>query len=175
MNLLSSDIANITGGKLFGPNDIFVNEVITDSRQFSNSEGKIFFAISGKNHDGHLFINTLYRNGLRVFCVERLIDEHILNTGAAFILVKDSVTALQNLAAYIRKSFRSPVIAITGSAGKTIVKEWLSEILGQTTPVIRSPKSYNSQIGVPLSVLKLEEKYKLGIFEAGISMLLTRR
>ncbi len=68
-----------------------------------------------------------------------------------------------------RNAFKSPVIAVTGSAGKTIVKEWLADILGQTTPVIRSPKSYNSQIGVPLSVLKLDEKYKLGIFEAGIS------
>jgi len=170
MNLLSSDIAKITGGKLYGPNDIPVNEVITDSRQLSNSEGKVFFAISGKNHDGHLFISTLYRNGIRVFCIEKLLDEHIMHAGAAFIIVKNSVAALQLLAAYIRKSFKSPVIAITGSAGKTIVKEWLSEILGQTTPVIRSPKSYNSQIGVPLSVLKLEEKYKLGIFEAGISM-----
>ena len=71
---------------------------------------------------------------------------------------------------YRRKLFRSPVIAVTGSAGKTIVKEWLADILGQTIPVIRSPKSYNSQIGVPLSVLKLDENIKLGIFEAGISM-----
>ena len=74
------------------------------------------------------------------------------------------------MASYQRKSFRSPVIAVTGSAGKTIVKEWLADILGLTTPVIRSPKSYNSQIGVPLSILKLDDKYKLGIFEAGISM-----
>jgi alanine racemase len=170
MNLLSSDIERITGGKLFGPKDINVTEVITDSRQLSNSEGKIFFAINGKNHDGHLFINALYRKGIRAFCVEKLLDEHITYSGAAFILIRNSVTALQLLAAYVRKSFRSPVIAITGSAGKTIVKEWLSDILGQTTPVIRSPKSYNSQIGVPLSVLKLEEKYKLGIFEAGISL-----
>ena len=80
------------------------------------------------------------------------------------------VNALQKLAAYYRKSFKSPVIAITGSAGKTVVKEWLADILGLTTPVIRSPKSYNSQIGVPLSILKLDNKYKLGIFEAGISL-----
>jgi Alr-MurF fusion protein len=170
MHLLSSDIERITGGKLFGPKDIIVTEVITDSRQLSNSEGKIFFAINGKNHDGHIFINALFGKGIRVFCVEKLPDEFITYSGAAFILSKNSVTALQQLAAYIRKSFSSPVIAITGSAGKTIVKEWLSDILGQTTPVIRSPKSYNSQIGVPLSVLKLEEKYKLGIFEAGISL-----
>ena len=74
------------------------------------------------------------------------------------------------LASYKRKSFKSPVIAVTGSAGKTVVKEWLADILGLTTSVIRSPKSYNSQIGVPLSVLKLDDKYKLGIFEAGISL-----
>jgi Alr-MurF fusion protein len=170
VNILSSDIALITGGKLFGPKDIHIAEVITDSRQLSNSEGKIFFAISGKNHDGHHYINILYRNGIRVFCVEKLPDEHPMYSEAAFILVKNSVKALQSLAAHVRRSFKSPVIAVTGSAGKTVVKEWLSDILGQTTPLIRSPKSYNSQIGVPLSVLKLEEKYKLGIFEAGISM-----
>jgi alanine racemase len=170
VNFSSADIANITGGKLFGPKDIHIAEVITDSRQLSNSEGKIFFAISGKNHDGHLFTDILYRSGIRVFCVEKLPDEHLVYSEAAFILVKNSVKALQKLAAHVRKSFKSPVIAVTGSAGKTIVKEWLSDILGQTSSVIRSPKSYNSQIGVPLSVLKLEEKYNLGIFEAGISM-----
>ena len=73
------------------------------------------------------------------------------------------------LASFRRKSFNSPVIAVTGSAGKTVVKEWLADILGLTTSVIRSPKSYNSQIGVPLSILRLDERYKLGIFEAGIS------
>ena len=90
--------------------------------------------------------------------------------GAAFILTTNTVDALQLLAAHIRSSFLSPVIAVTGSAGKTVVKEWLADILGLTTSVIRSPKSYNSQIGVPLSIVKLDEKYKLGIFEAGISM-----
>ena len=88
---------------------------------------------------------------------------------ASFILVKNTVQALQLLAAYKRKAFKSSVIAVTGSAGKTVVKEWLAEIIGQGSPVVRSPKSYNSQIGVPLSVWKLEDKYKYGIFEAGIS------
>ncbi len=77
---------------------------------------------------------------------------------------------LQLLASHVRRSFKSPVIAVTGSAGKTVVKEWLADVLGLSVPVVRSPKSYNSQIGVPLSVLKLDEKYKLGIFEAGISL-----
>ena len=89
--------------------------------------------------------------------------------GAVFIVTENTVKALQLLAAEVRKSFKSPVMAVTGSAGKTIVKEWLADILGLTVPVIRSPRSYNSQIGVPLSVLKLDDKYKLGIFEAGIS------
>jgi len=89
---------------------------------------------------------------------------------AAFIVTVNTIEALQLLASFQKKSFHSPVIAITGSAGKTVVKEWLADILGLTTSVIRSPKSYNSQIGVPLSVLKLEDKYKLGIFEAGISL-----
>ena len=109
------------------------------------------------------------KKGIRIFVVEELPAEQEKYDDAAFILTKNSVEALQLMASFKRKAFKSPVIAVTGSAGKTIVKEWLADILGLTTPVIRSPKSYNSQIGVPLSVWKLDDKYKLGIFEAGIS------
>ncbi len=170
MKITSSDIALITTGRLTGPSDIVVNEIITDSRQLSYSEGQLFIAIRGKNHDGHLFIENLYNSGIRAFIVEKLPDNPAKFSDAAFILTDNSVNALQLIAAWKRKSFRHPVIAVTGSAGKTVVKEWLADILGITTPVIRSPKSYNSQIGVPLSVWKLGDKYKLGIFEAGISM-----
>jgi len=166
----SSDIAKIIKGRLIGPADLLVTEIVTDSRQLSYTEGIVFIAISGKNHDGHLFIDNLFRKGIRIFIVERLPDEPERYTGAAFIITKNTVDALQSLASYKRKAFKSPVIAVTGSAGKTVVKEWLADILGLSTSVVRSPKSFNSQIGVPLSVWKLDEKYKLGIFEAGISL-----
>ncbi|MBK7628553.1 MAG: bifunctional UDP-N-acetylmuramoyl-tripeptide:D-alanyl-D-alanine ligase/alanine racemase [Bacteroidales bacterium] len=170
MKILSADIASITKGKLLGPGDLIANEIVTDSRQLSFTTGQIFAAIKGKNHDGHIYIGNLYRKGVRVFIVESPPDEIKDYSEAAFILTGSTVEALQLIASFIRDKFKSPVIAVTGSAGKTIVKEWLADILGLTTPVIRSPKSYNSQIGVPLSVLKLDEKYKLGIFEAGISL-----
>lgn len=170
MKIISSDIAYIINGKLIGPADLQVTDIVTDSRQLSYSEGLVFFAIGGKNHDGHLYIDNLYQKGIRLFVVQRLPEESGRYIGAAFIIVKNTVDALQKLASYKRKDFKSPVIAVTGSAGKTIVKEWLADILGQSISVVRSPKSYNSQIGVPLSVWKLDEKYKLGIFEAGISL-----
>ena len=169
MKIRSSDIAEIINGKLIGPSNLPVNDIITDSRQLTFNEGLVFIAISGKNHDGHIFIDNLYQKGIRIFIVEKVPAKPEEFDGAAFIQTSDSVEALQLLASYKRKAFKSPVIAVTGSAGKTVVKEWLSDILGLTTSVIRSPKSYNSQIGVPLSVWRLDEKYKLGIFEAGIS------
>lgn len=164
------EIAKIMRGRLIGPPDLLVSEIITDSRQLSYSEGQIFFAIHGRNHDGHLFIDNLFQKGVRIFVVQKIPDTHERYSGAAFIVIKDTVDALQLLAKYKRKAFKSTVIAVTGSAGKTVVKEWLADILGLTLPVVRSPKSYNSQIGVPLSVWKLDDKYQLGIFEAGISM-----
>ncbi|MDO9581437.1 MAG: Mur ligase family protein, partial [Bacteroidales bacterium] len=170
MKISSSDIARITHGKLIGPPDLEAEDIITDSRQLSYSVGLIFIAINGENHDGHQFIEILFQKGIRIFVVEKLPGDNAILTGAAYILVNDSVEALQLLASFKRNTFKSPVIAVTGSAGKTVVKEWLADILGLTTPVIRSPKSYNSQIGVPLSVWKLDDKYKLGIFEAGISL-----
>src|SRR5512133_1702027 len=129
MNMLSSDLAAITGGKLYGPRDLHVNDVITDSRVSAYSEGLVFFAIHGKNHDGHQFIINLYEKGIRVFVVERLMPEIKGFSDAAFIVTADSVKALQLLASHVRREFVSPVIAITGSTGKTIVKEWLADIL----------------------------------------------
>lgn len=170
MNINSSELARITGGKLYGPGHYIVNEVVTDSRQSAWSEGLVFFAIHGKNHDGHQFVLNLYEKGVRVFVVEKLLQEIKSYPDASFILVADSVVALQKIAAHHRKAFTSTVIAVTGSTGKTIVKEWLADIMGQVLPVVRSPKSFNSQIGVPLSVLKLNDKFRMAVFEAGISM-----
>jgi alanine racemase len=169
LKLTSSDIASIVNGKLSGPGDLINTDVATDTRQLSFTEGIVFFALKGKNHDGHIFIKNLYQKGIRTFVVEKLPEDPESYPGAAFIVTSDTIDALQLLALHQRLLFKSPVIAITGSAGKTIVKEWLADIIGLTTPVIRSPKSYNSQIGVPLSIMKLDAKYKLGIFEAGIS------
>jgi alanine racemase len=169
LKLVSSDIAGIVNGRLTGPADLPVTDIVTDSRQLSYSEGLLFFAISGEHHDGHSFIGSLYHNGIRIFVVEKVPGNPADYGDACFIEVRNTVEALQMLAAFRRKEFRSIVIAVTGSTGKTIVKEWLADILGHTAPVIRSPKSYNSQIGVPLSVWKLDNRYSYGVFEAGIS------
>lgn len=165
-----SDIAKIVNGSLSGKQDLVIFDLVTDSRQMTFPEGMTFFAIRGKNHDGHHFIGNLYQKGIRAFIVEALPADMARYSDAAFVLTNNTISALQLLAAYKRENFKSPVIAVTGSAGKTVVKEWLADILGLSVPVIRSPKSYNSQVGVPLSVWKLDEKYKLGIFEAGISL-----
>lgn len=170
MTFTSSDIARITKGTLIGSPELIVSELITDSRQVSFAENAAFFAIKGNNHDGHKYIESLYRKGVRVFIVEMLPESQSLFSDAAFIHTANAINALQLLAASKRSSFKAEVIAVTGSTGKTIVKEWLADIIGRVFPVVRSPKSYNSQIGVPLSVWKLEEKYKYGIFEAGISL-----
>jgi Alr-MurF fusion protein len=168
-NLLSSDVAEIVGGRLVGPGDLPVYDIVTDSRQVIYSEGLIFFALSGKNHNGHKYIQVLYNNGVRVFVTETDLSEYSVYPEAAFIITSSSVGALQALATWRRKSVATCVIAVTGSTGKTIVKEWLADLAGRYAPVVRSPKSYNSQIGVPLSVWKLNDKYRYGIFEAGIS------
>jgi alanine racemase len=170
VNILSVHLAEITKGKLHGDPGIEVGELLFDSRQFSYNEGMAFFAITGINHDGHAFINKLFRKGIRVFVVQKLPPDIEAYNGAAFILVTNTIEALQLLAAYRRELFKGTVIAVTGSAGKTIVKEWLSDIISLTQPVIRSPKSYNSQIGVPLSIWKLDNKFKTAVIEAGISL-----
>ncbi|MFH0842330.1 MAG: bifunctional UDP-N-acetylmuramoyl-tripeptide:D-alanyl-D-alanine ligase/alanine racemase [Bacteroidota bacterium] len=170
MKYTASEIAKVVNGNLELNPGLEVTDVLTDSRRTGITEGLAFFALRGINHDGHQFISSLYIKGVRVFVVERLPGDMSSYLDASFIQTGNTLEALQLLAAHHRKSFTSKVIAVTGSAGKTIVKEWLSDVLGLSAPVIRSPKSYNSQIGVPLSVLRLDNKYTLGIFEAGISM-----
>jgi alanine racemase len=151
---------------------------LTDSRQPLDPEqagNTVFFAIQGEHHDGHDFIGELYRKGVRQFVVERASltparrDEFAAYADAQFTEVDSSLLSLQNRAASHRHQFRIPVVGITGSNGKTIVKEWLAQLLGDQFVIARSPKSYNSQLGVPLSVHELDEQHTLGIFEAGIS------
>ncbi|MGF7214113.1 alanine racemase [Spirosoma lacussanchae] len=149
---------------------------LTDSRQRAGAADEaVFFAIRGSHHDGHDYIHDLYQTGVRQFVVERGAltpdrqAELINYPDAEFIEVDSSLHLLQKLAAEHRRQFRIPVIGITGSNGKTIVKEWLAQLLVDEYVIARSPKSYNSQLGVPLSVHELSERHTLGIFEAGIS------
>lgn len=149
---------------------------LTDSRQaIGNPDQAVFFALRGEHHDGHTFIGELYRKGVRQFVIERAAltpdrrAELAAYSDARFFEVDSSLQTLQQLAAKHRRQFSLPVIGITGSNGKTIVKEWLAQLLAGDYFIAKSPKSYNSQIGVPLSVHQLTERHTLGIFEAGIS------
>lgn len=145
-----------------------VARLLTDSRSLSFPEETIFFAIKTKHGDGHKYIKELYQRGVHNFVINNLNGLEELKK-ANFIIVDDSLKALQSLAAHHRSLFDIPVIGITGSDGKTIVKEWLYQLTAGNYTVTRSPRSYNSQIGVPLSVWKLSNDSTLGIFEAGIS------
>ena len=127
----------------------------------------MFFAISGPNNDGHTYINELIDKGVRHFVVTHI--PQTVSGKANFLVVENTLDALQKFAAYYRSLFDFPIIGITGSNGKTIIKEWLNFLLSPDYNIIRSPKSYNSQVGVPLSILGINEKHNLGIFEAGIS------
>ena len=149
--------------------------LLNDSRQLSSPQRSIFFAIKGLHHDGHQFLDDLYRKGIREFVVERdvltptLVRELGRMKEAKIWQVENSILAMQEVAKRHREQFSFPVIAITGSNGKTVVKEWLSQLLSNRYKVVKSPKSYNSQIGVPLSVWQMNETHNLGIFEVGVS------
>lgn len=149
--------------------DCAIQYLISDSRKVSFMSSALFFAIKGPRNDGHKYISELYANGVRNFIVEQQIDCKNLQDANVF-LVDKSVVALQQIATYQRHDFAEiPVVAITGSNAKTIIKEWLSQMLAPEHAVVKNPKSYNSQIGVPLSVWQICEKHTFGIFEAGIS------
>ena len=128
----------------------------------------MFFALYGPRRDGHAFIPDLYLRGVRNFIIYQPLDLKDY-PDANFILVKDSLHALQTLAAFHRQQFDLPVLGITGSNGKTIVKEWLNQLLEDRFQIVRSPRSYNSQIGVPLSLWQIRENHELALIEAGIS------
>jgi len=163
------NIVSIIKANWVGQNDVAVIDTISiDSRSLQNGENTLFFAISGPNHDGHLYIEELISKGVKHFVVTH-IPENVLGK-ANFLVVENTLEALQKFASYYRSLFEFPIIGITGSNGKTIIKEWLNFLLSPDFNIIRSPKSYNSQVGVPLSILGINEKHNLGIFEAGISM-----
>jgi UDP-N-acetylmuramyl pentapeptide synthase len=161
-------------GQIISPAGSFNNEaviehLVIDSRKVYFPETSLFFALKGIQQDGHRYINDLYKKGIRYFVVSENMDT-VLYPSALFIKVADTLAALQKLAAFHRKHFNYPVIGITGSNGKTIVKEWLFQLLNIEFDIVRSPKSYNSQVGVPLSVWQMNDTYDLAIFEAGISL-----
>jgi alanine racemase len=164
-----SKIGEITGKALIKSNDI-IRLLLTDSRRLISPSDTIFFALEGENHNGHDYIKELYAKGVRSFVVSETFKLPDELSDANYIRAADTLSALQHLTQYHRKSFQNQVIAITGSNGKTIVKEWLFHCLSVDKNITRSPKSYNSQIGVPLSVWLLEQDNDIGIIEAGISM-----
>jgi len=149
--------------------DMPVEQLLIDSRTLAEPNGVMFIALKTTNNDGHRFINELHEKGVRIFLVNTDFEESNKYKEAVFIKVKDTLTALQQLASSHRKQFNIPVIAITGSNGKTIVKEWLYQLLSPDKQIVKSPLSYNSQVGVPLSVWQMGSRHELGIFEAGIS------
>ncbi len=143
-------------------------QLLTDSRRLIFPETTLFFAIVTERRDAHEFIIELYERGIRSFVVRKDFDDSLF-INANFIFVDDTLNALQKTAAYHRLQFSYPLIAITGSNGKTIVKEWLYQLLSSDYNIVRSPRSYNSQIGVPLSIWQMNDSYNLAIIEAGIS------
>ena len=167
MNYKLSEIAAVVGGKFTGC-DAEVRSVVTDSRSLSCELGccPMFVAMRGANHDSHGFVAQMSARGVRAFLVERDVE---CPADCGFVRVDNAIDALQRLAAHYRAQFRGTVVGITGSNGKTVIKEWIAEELPAGMKYYRSPKSYNSQLGVPLSVLMLEGDEELAIFEAGIS------
>lgn len=163
-----SQVSEIVGGQLIGNvTDRKIGDLLIDSRQLVAADQALFFALVSARNDGHKYIKSLYEKGVRAFVVNRCPDETFAE--ATFIVVDDTLKALQSLAAYHRQQFGIPVVGITGSNGKTIVKEWLAQLFSPDYSIVRSPKSYNSQVGVPLSVWQMNGQNQFAIFEAGIS------
>ncbi len=163
-------VTTLIGARRYGSREAQIRWLLTDSRSLCFPEETLFFALKTKRNDGHRYIDDLYRRGVRNFVVEDVpvkADERYPQTN--FLKVVDTLAALQRLAERHRDEFDIPIVGITGSNGKTMVKEWLYQLLLPSRHVVRSPKSYNSQIGVPLSVWLLNEESRVGLFEAGIS------
>lgn len=167
MNYTTGDIAYLMDASLNGASDYYITHISIDSRSLITPVARtIFIALEGNIVDGHDYVKAAYDKGVRVFLVHKKIS---LPIDAITIEVDSTLSALQHWAIKHRDKFDIPIIAITGSNGKTITKEWLSKLLSKHYKVIKSPKSYNSQIGVPLSILRLDDTHEIGIFEAGIS------
>lgn len=164
-------ITTLIGAHRYGSREAQIGWILTDSRSLCFPEETLFFALKTERNDGARYIDDLYHRGVRCFVVTALPENYETRyPDANFLKTADTLIALQRLAERHRDSFDIPVVGITGSNGKTIVKEWLYQLLSNDMVVTRSPKSYNSQVGVPLSVWLLHEQSQVGLFEAGISM-----
>ncbi len=171
MNYSIREILEIIGAKPLNDSlfESDIHHIIFDSRRVDFPKRSIFFAFKSSRNDGHQFIANLYDKGVRNFVISSKSITLKNFPEANFLFVKNTLQALHNLAKYHRQQFHLPVIGITGSNGKTIIKEWLFQLLNNDYNIVRSPRSFNSQIGVPISVLQIEAEHNLGIFEAGIS------
>jgi len=170
MNYTLREISKICGAEITGSDRRKISRISIDSRTLYQTGEVLFIAIRGERHDGHRYIPELIQRGIHSFMVQELpVIEEIGDSPSSFLLVKDPLQALQKLAAHHRSIHEAMVIGVTGSNGKTIVKEWIHQVLSPGKKIVRSPKSYNSQVGVPLSVLLLETETETAIFEAGIS------
>ena len=165
MNYTLSEIARICGGTFTGENQR-VTEVVTDSRSCGMPAAPLFVAMCGARHDSHDFVDGMYARGVRAFLVERPLDER---DGAGYVVVGNAIDALQRLAADWRRRFGGTVVGITGSNGKTVVKEWIAQTAPDGVKLFRSPRSYNSQLGAALSLLMIEGDERFALIEAGIS------
>lgn len=166
-----SEIAVLIDAQLISsnPDSIEIVDILIDSRRLISPQSTMFFALKSQKNDGHRYIAELYQKGIREFVVSSYQDNFKELEGASFFVVENTLTALQRLANGHRTKFEIPVIGITGSNGKTVIKEWLYQLLNTDRQIVRSPKSYNSQIGVPLSIWQMNSNHDLAIFEAGIS------
>lgn len=163
-------VTALIGARRFGNAEARIDWLLTDSRSLAFPETTLFFALRTPVGDGHKYIPDLYRRGVRNFVVGTVPDNYETDyPDANFLRVLSPLKALQRLAERHREEYVLPVIGITGSNGKTVVKEWIYQLLMLSMNVTRSPRSYNSQVGVPLSVWLLDERSRIGVFEAGIS------
>jgi len=165
-----TNISQILNARLVGAHHHSVQQLLIDSRQLTEPSNSVFIALESDRTDAHQYIYGLCQKGVKTFIVRYIPENCIgLEDTVSFLIVDDTLQALQKIASFHRCQFRLPVIGITGSNGKTIVKEWLYQLLKDDYAISRSPKSYNSQVGVPLSVWQLQKQHTLAIFEAGIS------
>lgn len=171
MNIVTADFCAYLHAEVVGDKKeerFEINRVAVDSRTLLNDSDTLFFALVGQNHDGHAYIEELIRLGVIYFVVSDR-TKIIPQEGVTYFVVQDTLRALQQAAAWHRQKFDIPVVGITGSRGKTVVKEWLNFLLSPEYSISKSPKSYNSQTGVPLSVFGMAEQHTIGLFEVGIS------
>ena len=164
-------VAEITNSKFVGKNNHTFSFFLNDSRNLQSAEDTLFIALKTPRNNGHIYVHSLIEAGVKSFLIQEgeIVMEDYVDKDVSFVVSPNPLKTLQSLASYHRQQFTIPVIGITGSNGKTVVKEWLYQLLKQNYNICRSPKSYNSQIGVPLSVLNLNDSHTLAIFEAGIS------